>query len=103
MQKKHIRFVLIALMTLYVVAQFVMPQLGLSLVPNFDSSCYSGSFKYIEKIAEGSCGAGGDNLVGFPLVINFAYNTTAQQFLIFVLDCVPLAIMGIFLLRTKRP
>lgn len=102
MIKKNARTILIVLMVMYVAAQFVMPRLGLSLVPNFDGSCYSGSFKYIEKIADGSCGAGADNFVGFPLVINFAYNTPLQQFLVLLIDSVPLVVMGIFLLRTKR-
>lgn len=74
--------------------QIIMPRIGLSLVPNFDTSCYSGTYAFIEKISDNSsCGARGADLVGFPLVVNFSYNNPIENFLVLLINISLLAIV----------
>jgi hypothetical protein len=90
----------------HVLLQFVMPRAGLSLILNFDTSCYSGAFALFEKLStNGSCDASQPGMVGFPFVINFAYNSAPQRLATMVLDSLPLP--GMFLaalyVKAMRP
>ncbi len=67
--------------------QYVAPQSNASLLLQFDGGCYSGRFSLMEKIGtNGSCGAGGQDFIGFPFVINSHINSTLQNVIITGLD-----------------
>ena len=71
----HSNFSAVSLV-LFIVLQFVMPKIGASVHLQFDNSCYSGAFKYFEKIGTGgSCGPIDHDFVGFPFVFNSHVNT----------------------------
>lgn len=102
--KSWTKTILISLAIVYIAAQLVMPKLGYSLALNFDTSCYSGAISFLERVNTGSssCGASG-NFIGFPFVINFAYNTSFQKILTALLDFLPLIVgLGIFKILEKN-
>ena len=98
------RGMFVSLMVLYVVAQFVMPKIGLSVAPNFDASCYSGAISFLERVNTGnaSCGTGNPGFVGFPFVINFDYNNGLQKLVSLALDIVPPALLAIWFMQRRR-
>lgn len=75
-------FVLSLITSIFLLLQLIMPRIGLSLIPNFDTSCYSGSIAFIERVSSGSsCGGGGSGHIGFPFVMNFSYNSKLENLL----------------------
>lgn len=100
MNHKTIKIILASLVVLYLALQFLGPNNQFALTPNFDTSCYSGSISFIEKVSENSsCGAGPEGSIGFPLVFNFKSNPPIANILVFVADMFP--VFSLLLLITK--
>lgn len=93
---------------LFVLAQVLMPMLHLSVLLNFDTSCYSGGISFIERLSsEGSCGANVRFPIGFPFVINAQSYTIVGNVITILINAVlaviAFAILYIFLQhRNKR-
>ena len=87
--RSKLRVIVITFVLLYLAAQIVMPKLGLAAIVNFDSSCYSGASRYLER-ANGphgsSCGGSNTNFMGFPFVFNAFSNTIEQKLAVLVID-----------------
>jgi len=71
-----------------------MPKLGLAIILNFDTSCYSGGISYLERAnsPNASCGTRG-SFIGFPFVVNYRYNNPLQKLVSGAIDALPLVII----------
>lgn len=95
---KYRRLLITLLMPLvaagYLLLQFVGPANEFALTPNFDTSCYSGSFSLIERVSDqSSCGASSRNAIGFPFVFNFQYNPAPLNYMVLIFDMLPLIVL----------
>jgi len=100
-QLKNTRIFLLFLIIVYLAFQFVGPRIQLALIPNFDTSCFSGAYSMIEKVSKNSsCGASPVGKVGFPFVFNFEYNPKPLNVLVFLVDMLPVVALLLLLKQT---
>lgn len=99
---KNVKILVLSLIVIYLALQVLGPRIQIALTPNFDTSCYSGRFSFIERVSKNSsCGAGPKGSVGFPFVFNFKYNPKHLNALVFLIDILPAATL-LLLLRRKE-